>query len=117
ETKSVDGDVQFLYRLIERGASQSFGIYVAKLAGLPEPLLKRASTVLQSLESHEEMTSQKKNTQLSFFEDEPVVQIPTHLKRLEKDLAKIDVMRMTPLEALSKLHELKMNYEDSKSLS
>lgn len=106
ETKSLDGDVQFLYRLIERGASQSFGIYVAKLAGLPKPLLKRAQEVLHGLE---EPQKQVNNTQLSFFEDESAVsEIPAHLKCLEQELAKVDVMNMTPLEALSKLHELKL---------
>ena len=117
ETKSVDGDVQFLYRLIERGASQSFGIYVAKLAGLPKPLLERAQEVLHGLEEHQPQEPAKKNTQLCFFEEEQVAQVPAHLKRLEKELSKVDVMRMTPLEALQKLHELKMTYEDARNLS
>ncbi len=116
ETRSVDGDVQFLYRLIEQGASQSFGIYVAKLAGLPTPLLKRAQEVLSGLENHDTQEAVK-STQLSFFDDEPKVKIPAHLLRLEKELAKVDVMRMTPLDALHKLHELKTTWEDAKNLS
>lgn len=117
ETKSVDGDVQFLYRLVERGASQSFGIYVAKLAGLPAPLLKRAGEVLHGLEEHQPQEQVKRSTQLSMFEEEPEVVVPAHFKRLEKELNKVDVMRMTPLEALSKLHELKMTFEEAKNLS
>ncbi|MBH47558.1 MAG: DNA mismatch repair protein MutS [Halobacteriovorax sp.] len=119
ETKSVDGDVQFLYRLVEKGASQSFGIYVAKLAGLPAPLLTRAKEVLHRLEenSQVETTGSIKNTQLSFFEEASQPSIPGHLMRLEKELSRVDVMRMTPLEALQKLHELKTTWQEAKNLS
>jgi DNA mismatch repair protein MutS len=63
QTQNKDGDVQFLYRLIEEGASQSFGIYVAKLAGLPPSLLHRASEILQGLESEND----QKNHFISFL--------------------------------------------------
>ncbi|PIQ52729.1 MAG: DNA mismatch repair protein MutS [Bdellovibrionales bacterium CG12_big_fil_rev_8_21_14_0_65_38_15] len=118
ETKSLDGDVQFLYRLVEKAASQSFGIYVAKLAGLPKPLLARAQEVLHGLENHEQQPTKIQNTQLSFFEDDAKeVELPVHFKRLEKQLSKVDVMQMTPLEALQKLHELKTTWDESRNLS
>lgn len=118
ETKSFEGDVQFLYRLIEQGASQSFGIYVAKLAGLPKPLLARAQEILHGLEEQAQQHQVKKASQLSFFEEEPVqAPIPPHFMRLERELSKVDVMHMTPLEALQKLHELKTTWNEAKSLS
>ncbi len=122
ETINHKGNVQFLYRLIEQPASQSFGIYVAKLAGLPQSVLKRSEEILHQLEtSHNQSSHQQflgntskadKNTQLCFLDDLPEQQeIPSYLKDLEKELSKLDVMKMTPIDALLKLDELKKNLE------
>lgn len=119
ETVNHNGNVQFLYRLIEQPASQSFGIYVAKLAGLPNSVLKRSEEILQQLEKHHHNPvdmpkTQKgnKNTQLCFLDDLiHEVEIPQHLKLLEDDLMKIDVMKMTPIDALLKLNELKKHLD------
>ncbi|MBC7712384.1 MAG: DNA mismatch repair protein MutS, partial [Rhizobacter sp.] len=124
ETVNHNGNVQFLYRLIEQPASQSFGIYVAKLAGLPASVLKRSEEILNQLERHHHnpvtasiaqspaATKQNKNTQLCFLDDIiSEVEIPQHLKQLEEDLMKIDVMKMTPIDALIKLNELKNNLD------
>ena len=115
ETKNKNGEVQFLYNLIEQGASQSFGIYVAKLAGLPAPLIKRSKEILHDLESEKithttsAKTANKKgcNTQLNLFEivDEPA--IPKHLLELESEIRKINIMETTPLNALQKLNQFK----------
>lgn len=113
ETLNKNGDVQFLYRLIEQGASQSFGIYVAKLAGLPKSILDRSTKLLTSLENNDSHTSTVvpvDNSQLSFFGSEQTVvekEIPAHLLKLEDEFSSIDVMNMTPLQALNKLNELK----------
>jgi DNA mismatch repair protein MutS len=111
ETLNNNGDVQFLYRLIEQGASQSFGIYVAKLAGLPKSVLDRSASILGSLESNEQNTaSVEAGPQLSFFsapETSIVKEVPEHLKKLENEFSSIDVMNMTPIQALNKLSELK----------
>jgi DNA mismatch repair protein MutS len=110
ETINHNGNVQFLYRLIEKAASQSFGLYVAKLAGLPNSVLKRSEEILSQLEKGQESTaSPKQNAQLCFFDDSSSIgeETPQYLKDLEADLSKIDVMKMTPLDALIKLHELK----------
>ncbi|MBY0413839.1 MAG: DNA mismatch repair protein MutS [Bdellovibrionales bacterium] len=115
ETINHNGNVQFLYRLIEKPASQSFGIYVAKLAGLPNSVLKRSEEILQQLEkSHhnpvEMPKATRENAQLCFLDDLiHEVEIPSYLKLLEEELTKIDVMKMTPIDALLKLNELKKN--------
>jgi len=117
ETVNHKGNVQFLYRLIERGASQSFGIYVAKLSGVPHNVLKRAEDILKSLEEHhqinvgiiEEENESPKGSQLSFFEknETPLIQIPEYLKNVEEEISKIDISKMTPLDALIKLNSIK----------
>jgi DNA mismatch repair protein MutS len=124
ETFNKDGNVQFLYRLIEEGASQSFGIYVAQLAGLPKSILDRSTHILKTLEHEDEAQSNSltainhsnKNKsdsagpQLSFFSTPEVIveeRVPKHLQNLEASLNNIDVMSMTPLEALNKLNDLK----------
>ncbi|GAB4411051.1 MAG: DNA mismatch repair protein MutS [Bacteriovoracaceae bacterium] len=114
ETINHQGDVQFMYRLIEEGASQSFGLYVAKLAGLPQELLKRAEHLLLELENEEESTPKKKKGkttkechQLSLFPEQPAPEIPSYLKKIEKDLNALDIMHLTPIEAMQKLYDLK----------
>lgn len=111
-TEQKNGKVQFLYELIEQGATQSFGIHVAELAGLPRGILKRSQEILGRLEKHQEKSATSAlNHQLSFFNASAVVEevpeVPQHLLNLEEDLKELDVMNMTPIQALSKLHELK----------
>lgn len=121
ETLNHKGNVQFLYRLIEEPASQSFGIYVASLAGLPKSVLARAQEILQQLETThhtpviaQKQTEQAKNgnsSQLCFFEDVKTEEIPAYLRVLEEELVSMDVMKMTPIEALLKLNHLKNQLE------
>ncbi len=117
ETINHKGNVQFLYRLIEKGASQSFGIYVAKLAGLPHSILKRSEEILHGLEiGHSEKKApeekhQVHGNQLSFLDENVTVEIPEYLLGLEDSLTKMDISRMTPLDALIKLNELKKQIE------
>ncbi|MEC7275371.1 MAG: DNA mismatch repair protein MutS [Bdellovibrionota bacterium] len=115
ETKSKDGDVQFLYRLIEEGASQSFGIYVAKLAGLPQSLLHRATEILHNLEVDGNTPQVSSGAQLDFFgAPEPEPEIPAHLRKLEKDLEELDINNLTPLEMMNKVQSLKNELKSSK---
>ena len=143
ETSDQNGEVTFLYRLIERGATQSFGIHVAKLAGLPTDLLERATQVLSGLEKNHhrpdlkpELARQELLTgprpdvnpknrkkygevsgpdgiQLSLLEISGQRQalstpdFPQSLLIAEKELRKLDVLMMTPMEALHYLYELK----------
>ena len=108
------GNVQFLYRLIEKGASQSFGIYVAKLAGIPSHVLKRSKNILKTLEKNQnhskgliEGESAKAESQLDFFAIEKVHEVPEYLKEVEVNLQDIDINNMTPIQAMNKLQELK----------
>lgn len=123
ETVNHNGNVQFLYRLIEKPASQSFGIYVAKLAGLPASVLKRSEEILHLLEKnhHNPMEGHQltvkavkdnQNTQLCFLDDIVIdAEIPAHLLHLEEEISKLDVMKMTPIDALLKLNDLKKHLE------
>ncbi|MFA7614009.1 MAG: DNA mismatch repair protein MutS, partial [Candidatus Caldatribacteriota bacterium] len=116
-TEQKDGKVQFMYELIEQGATQSFGIHVAELAGLPQAVLKRSREILHNLEDKQqgsreilsELSSNGATSgQLDFFGINEVVKepIPEHLLKLEEELKQLDVMRMTPLDALNKLASL-----------
>jgi len=112
ETITQKGNVQFLYRLIEKATAQSYGIYVAKLAGLPKSLLNRSQEILASLEKENlggkiGPCGPGSGTQLSFFGDDEPPAIPTHLKEIEGELSKINIMNLTPLQALEKLNNLK----------
>jgi DNA mismatch repair protein MutS len=119
ETVNHKGNVQFLYRLIEKPASQSFGIYVANLAGLPKSVILRSEEILHQLETnHTPVVLDQKSSltkhpssQLCFLEDLKTEEIPTYLKVLEEEISKLDVMKMTPIDALLKLNQLKLQLE------
>lgn len=107
-TEQRNGKVQFMYELIEAGATQSFGIHVAELAGLPRDVLKRSREILKDLEAEVPKTAGLIDTQLTFFNaaaNEP--KIPDYLSSLENDLKVLDVLNLTPIQALQKLHDLK----------
>ncbi len=106
-TEQRNGKVRFMYELIEAGATQSFGIHVAELAGLPKEILKRSREILKDLESHQDSRSSILESQLTFFTPAAAVQIPDYLSRLEHDFKALDVLNLTPMQALQKLHDLK----------
>ncbi len=137
ETHNENGDVQFLYRLIEQGASQSFGLYVAKLAGIPQSILKRSENLLGHLEDQDSQSpvafSQTiaippeeiipclqtlPGTQLCFLGQENInpPQIPEYLTQLEEEISKLDPMHLTPIQALSKLDNIKQQMLQGKAL-
>ena len=101
-TLEEKGQVTFLHKIEEGAADQSYGIHVAKIAGLPKTLLDRAQTILSSLEGQEGLSASlmqpRGAEQISLFEGPGP---------LEEALAKIDPNSMTPLEALQALDELK----------
>jgi len=107
-------EIQFLYRLIEKSAAQSFGIYVAKLAGLPPTVLARAKALLAQLEQEHQQGKTTANLptptngQRSFFElaNFSPSTIPPYLQHIEEDLRQLDLMATTPLQALQKLQDL-----------
>jgi DNA mismatch repair protein MutS len=111
-TEQKNGKVQFLYELIEQGATQSFGIHVAELAGLPKGVLKRSKEILKELEKNQSSSSLELVDRISFGKDqlnmfEVAPTIPEHLSGLEQDIKALDIMNLTPIQALQKLHDLK----------
>lgn len=106
-TEQKNGKIQFLYELIEQGATQSFGIHVAELAGLPRDVLRRSREILKKLEAEKEQPgAQLLAPQMSFF-DAVEAPVPEYLTSLEENLKQLDLMNMTPIQALQKLHEIK----------
>ena len=114
--KEVGKKILFLRKLVEGGSEHSFGIHVARLAGMPPQVLKRATSMLTQLESSHELTGEKgkknkvckaldseiEDMQLSFFQlNDPV------LENIREELLSIDINTLTPVEALMKLNEIK----------
>ena len=103
-------NVIFLRKLVAGGSEHSFGIYVAKLAGMPTKVVNRAKEILKTLEnsrSQDQNTENIKriteeNLQLSFFQlDDPA------LESIREELTQIDINTLTPIEALMKLNKIK----------
>jgi len=107
--KELKNNVLFLRKLVPGGSEHSFGIHVAKMAGMPQQVLHRANKILKKLEkshSSEELTdkvrSLKDDMQLSFFNlDDPL------LEEIKDEILHIDINTLTPVEALMKLNEIK----------
>lgn len=101
--REVGDDVVFLHRLVPGAASRSYGIAVAKLAGLPESVLARAKAILSGLESND--ARQKHEPQLDLFQR--VEEADDATREVLETLRALDVDRLTPLEALTLLARLK----------
>jgi DNA mismatch repair protein MutS len=111
--KEVGKKIIFMRKLVEGGSNHSFGIHVAKLAGMPASLIRRANQLLVELEKKNTSGDNKQSIaqlgkevdeefQLSFFQlDDPV------LENIKEELTKIDINTLTPVEALMKLNEIK----------
>lgn len=104
------GNIIFLRKLVSGGSEHSFGIHVAKLAGMPSKVVNRASEILKTLEDSRSQSGStekikrvtEENLQLSFFQlDDPV------LENIREELTKIDINTLTPIEALMKLNAIK----------
>lgn len=108
--KEAKDTILFMRKLVPGGSEHSFGIHVAKMAGMPQWVLKRANEVLKTLESsqvNEKIADKTKklteeNMQLSFFQlDDPI------LESIREELMGLDINTLTPVEALMKLNEIK----------
>jgi len=110
--KESDHKIIFLRKLIEGGSEHSFGIHVAKLAGMPRSIVKRANDILKELEqSHrkeelkekvDDLAEQREGFQMSIFQlDDPV------LKQIRDEIFNLDINNLTPMEALNKLNDIK----------
>lgn len=103
-----DGEVTFLHKIAEGPADKSYGIHVAKIAGLPGSLLSRADNILKQLESHSKDFIIKDNSQQS-EENEPLNLLTeeTSSQDIINRLKEVDVMNLTPMEAMTVLFDLK----------
>jgi DNA mismatch repair protein MutS len=113
KTINKNGKIQFLYELIEEGALQSFGINVAELAGLPKEVLKRSREILHHLESNDHalpIENANQGKQLNLFTPQMIETTPKHLEQIEQELKSMDVLNMTPMQAMNKLYEIKQNF-------
>ena len=110
--KEADNKVIFLRKLMEGGSEHSFGIHVAKMAGMPQSITKRSEVILEQMETAnrqqgiskpiKDIAAKREGYQLSFFQlDDPV------LSQVRDEIINIDVDNLTPLEALNKLNEIK----------
>ncbi len=107
--KEIDNKVLFLRKLAKGGSEHSFGIHVAKMAGIPGKVVHRADEILKQLEqirkAHNEHSAKKiskDEMQLSFFQlNDPV------LEQIREELVKVDINNLTPVEALNKLNEIR----------
>jgi DNA mismatch repair protein MutS len=108
EIKESGNKIIFLRKLAEGGSEHSFGIHVAKMAGVPQLVVNRANVILKELESQRDLASDNKVTvksspiQLSMFQlDDPI------LMKIKDDLLELDINAISPVEALMKLNEIK----------
>ena len=110
--KELADRVIFLRKLVRGGSEHSFGIHVARMAGMPKSLVSRANEVLGELEGSNSdqvpsrpvtsLAEKREGLQLSFFQlDDPV------LKQIRDEIVRVDINNLTPLEALNKLNEIK----------
>lgn len=110
--RELDDRVIFLRKLVRGGSEHSFGIHVARMAGMPKSVIKRANEILMELEKTggeknlskpvSELASSREGLQMSFFQlDDPV------LKQIRDQIADLDVNNLTPVEALNILNEIK----------
>ena len=110
--REMNGKVIFLRKLVRGGSEHSFGIHVAKLAGMPASIVERANQILADLEAAaksgdiakpiEHIGESREGMQLSFFQlDDPV------LEQIRDEVKALDINNLTPLEALNKLSEIK----------
>jgi DNA mismatch repair protein MutS len=110
--KELDKKVLFIRKLVPGGSAHSFGIHVARMAGMPQSVVRRAEEILAQLEkSHQQkqlekpvndMVEKSEGFQLSFFQLEDPV-----LKRIRDEILGLDINNLTPIDALNKLNEIK----------
>ncbi|MFA5649383.1 MAG: DNA mismatch repair protein MutS, partial [Bacteroidales bacterium] len=110
--KELDNKVIFLRELVPGGSAHSFGIHVARMAGMPPSVVKRASEILKELERNPQnqhlakpgasLGKNREGYQLSIFQlDDPV------LKQIRDQLLALDINNLTPVDALNKLNDIK----------
>jgi DNA mismatch repair protein MutS len=110
--KEVENKVIFLRKLVKGGSEHSFGIHVAKMAGMPHSIVKRGNEILSQLETDnrkngiakplDKISARREGYQMSFFQlDDPV------LSQIKDEIDKLDINNLTPVDALNKLNDIK----------
>ncbi len=110
--KEINNKVIFLRKLVKGGSEHSFGIHVAKMAGMPQRIVKRADDILSQLESDnrksgiakpmKQISTEREGYQMNFFQlDDPV------LSQIRDEIVTLDINNLTPVEALNKLNDIK----------
>jgi DNA mismatch repair protein MutS len=106
--KELKDTVLFIRKLVKGGSAHSFGIHVAKMAGMPQLVISRAQKMLKKLEKNHSsdvlngIKSEKEEMQMSFFNlDDPL------LEEIKEEIVNLDINAITPVEALMKLNEIK----------
>ena len=106
--KEIDKKIHFIRKLVKGGSEHSFGIHVAKVAGMPKKIISKAEKILKNLELDKTQNTQKEinnlenQNQLSFFQlDDPI------LSDIRNEIENLDVNSITPVEALVLLNEIK----------
>ena len=110
--KEVDHKIIFLRKLVRGGSEHSFGIHVAKLAGMPHSIVKRGNEILSQLEADnrksgiakplDKLSAKREGYQMSFFQlDDPV------LSQIRDEINSLDINNLTPVEALNKLNDIR----------
>ena len=108
--KEIDKKIHFIRKLVEGGSEHSFGIHVAKVAGMPQKIISKAEKILKNLELDKTQNSKKEistvenedHQQLSFFQlDDPI------LSDIRNEIDNLDVNSLTPVEALVLLNDIK----------
>jgi len=106
--KELKDNVLFIRKLVEGGSAHSFGIHVAKMAGMPQTVILKAQKLLKKLEKDHSgealngIKSEKEQMQMSFFNlDDPL------LEEIKEEILNLDINTLTPVEALMKLNEIK----------
>ncbi len=104
-----NGTITFLHKVKNGAVDKSYGIHVAKLAGMPEELTNRANEILSVYENNKNTENKTNNIQLEMVFDEPKKEDP-----IKKFMESIDPVYMTPIDAINKLYELKKLMEKNK---
>ena len=111
-----EGTVIFLRKIVEGGTDRSYGIYVAKMAGLPEKVIKRANEILESFEQEQMFTKESNLRESKILESkngsngQSAYQFPLFLAKeseIEREIQQLDTDNLTPIEALNKINEWK----------
>ena len=109
-----EGTVIFLRKIVQGGTDRSYGIYVAKMAGLPEELVNRANEILESFEQEKMFDKELKDSNALFSSekriDRTAFQYPLFTAKeseIEKEIQELDTDNITPMEALGKINEWK----------